>query len=69
MIVMRGLLDLFLGSGYRLVANPLFDKVAGMVGALFEIQVAAITLPLFYGLELCRHGISTESADFFRLFG
>ena len=62
------ILALFLRSGYRLIADPLFDKVAGMVCALAQIELPAILCGLFMRLEVGRNRRLTEAADFFRLF-
>src|SRR6516165_9111432 len=57
------LLGLLLRSGYRRVADPLFNEITGMVGAFLEIQVPTIFLSVFHSLELRRNRILSEAAD------
>ena len=52
-----------------LIADALFDEVAGMIRALLEIQVPAILRCLFDGLEVRWNGILAEPADFSWLLG
>src|SRR5262249_19216972 len=59
---------LLLGSRYGLVSDALFDEVAGMICALIQIHLPAISRSLLLSFELRRNRIPTKAGDFFRLF-
>src|SRR6266481_6002538 len=60
---------LFLWRRNRLIPNALFDEVTRMVGSAFQVQLPAVLLGFFLGLELCGNRIASEPADFFGLLG